>query len=99
MSHNINSRRTYFFDQIVITVATFPVAPQIKLPFKATHIVISNDSDDVSVKYSFLRPDIDGILLCDDQPFAMDGVSVDFVWFEKVAAGSDIPVRVWGWRL
>ena len=98
--HTVNSGRKYFFNQFTITVDAFPNTPQVKFPFLATKVVISNDSDDDSLVYSFLRPNVDGILLCDDGPFSMDNVAENRLWFKKLSpAAADIKIRVWAWRM
>ena len=75
----------------------FPSKAQLDFCFQATNVIISNDSDEDTLTYSFQRPKIHGELFCGDGPFAMDNIGAGKMWlrFEK---GTN-KVRVWAWRI
>lgn len=91
-------KRTFFYKSISVNVAAFPDEAQIKLPFRANHVIIVNKNKQETLTFSFQRPDVDGELDHLDGPIALDGVSVDKFWF-KAPTGKTISLRVWAWRL
>lgn len=100
MPNIVATRRNIFYDRQTISVTDFPNAPQFKFPFDATRVLIDarNRSDDaVIVKFSFLNPELDGELFCEDGPLAFDELKEARMWL-KVDTGS-ADVRVWAWRL
>lgn len=91
------SRRNFFYLNTVISNLSFPNAPQIKLPFQASKIIIANDSDKSVLSFSFGIPDLDGELFCTDMPITFEGVGKGRLWF--FTDGAPNKLRVWAWRL
>lgn len=97
----MTSTRTFFYEKIVLGAladGAFPIKPQIKLPFTASHIIIKNDANNTDITFSFLFPNVDGELLAKEQPIAFDCLSVGRVWFFKGAGQPNAQVRIWAWR-
>lgn len=97
----VAGKRTFFYSKISVGAqadGAFPSQAQIKIPFQATHVIISNDSDKTDVTFSFNRPNIDGELLKKEQPITFDGLSIGKIWFFKTLGGENAQVRVWAWR-
>lgn len=95
------SRRGFFYKRIAITATTFPSAPQIKIPFSATRILIvhRNLKAQEIISFSFLRPNLDGELFPDDTHLAMDGLIESRVWFfTNQTQNQNAEIRVWAWR-
>src|SRR5690348_4677726 len=95
----VQTRRNFFYKRISVGPTAFTNKPQIEIPFTATHIIISNDSTNNDVGFSFLKPALDGELFKNNAPITFDGVSVTKVWFMKLANGQNPSVRIWAWRL
>jgi len=87
--------QNFFYKRSEIGLTEFPDEAQIKIPFQATRLIVSNDSD-TQVDLSFKHPSLHGELLKDDSPLVLDGVSVGKIWFRSPQNAS---VRVWAWRL
>lgn len=87
--------QNFFYKRAEIGSLEFPDEAQIKIPFQATRLIVSNDSD-AQVDLSFKHPSLHGELLKDDSPLVLDGVSVGKIWFRSQQNAS---VRVWAWRL
>lgn len=99
--HQTIGQRTFFYKKISVGAqanGVFPSNAQIKFPFQATHVIITNDSDKTNLTFSFNRPDVDGELLKKEQPVTFDGISAGKVWFFKEADKENVQVRVWAWR-
>lgn len=88
------SGRNFFYKNVQITDIAFPSTPQIKLPFMASKVIISNDSD-LQVDFSFLKPNLDGELFCEDGPITFDCLGEGRLWFKSPGTAG---VRVWAWR-
>lgn len=78
----------------------YPSKAQIEIPFTAQRIVISNESQNSDIEFSFNGgSEIHGELFKKDTPLVMDGVEQNKIWFKKIGDGADLPsVRVWAWR-
>lgn len=87
--------KNFFYNRSEIGLTEFPDEAQVKIPFQATRLIISNDSD-AQVDISFKRPSLHGELFKDDSPLVLDGVSVGKIWIRSQQNAS---VRVWAWRL
>lgn len=87
--------QNFFYKRSEIGSLEFPDEAQIKIPFQATRLIVSNDSD-AQIDLSFKHPSLHGELLKDDSPLVLDGVSVGKIWFRSPHSAS---VRVWAWRL
>lgn len=88
------SSKTFFYTRVKIAVKDFPSDAQIKIPFLASKIIISNDTDP-RLDFSFQAPHLHGELFCDDDPIVMDNLSVGKVWFKSESSSE---ARVWAWR-
>lgn len=93
----VQSKRNFFYRRISVNSSSFPSRAQIEIPFLATHLILTNDSDTQPISFSFLNPDIDGELFKKEQPIAFDGISVNKVWFFRTGS-KPVQVRVWAWR-
>ena len=87
--------KTFFYKTTEIGDKAFPDDAQIKIPFLASRLIISNDSEK-KLSFSFSPPDIHGDLFRDDNPIVFDGISFGKIWFK---AEENSNVRVWAWRL
>lgn len=99
--HRTTGNRTFFYKKLSVGAqanGSFPSQAQIKFPFQATHVIISNDSDQTDLTFSFNTPDIDGELFKKEQPVTFDGISVGKLWFFKETDKPNAQVRVWAWR-
>jgi len=94
----VQATRTFFYEpSLTITATAFTSAPDLRFPFTANRVILSNDSDTNIVTFSFLAPNIDGELFCTDGPIVFDWLNQDRLWF-KVNSG-DAKIRIWAWRL
>jgi len=90
--------RNFFYTELDVSVTAFPSTAQIKFPFQATRVIIAMNGK-ADLHFSFQKPNIDGRLVPDDAPLAMDGLSEGRLWFKKVAVGPAVlAIRVWAWR-
>jgi len=95
------SRRGFFYKRIPVNVDIFPNAPQIKIPFQATRILIvhRNLKAQEVISLSFLRPNLDGELFPDDTHLAMDGLSEGRLWFKTTETQNpNAEIRGWAWK-
>lgn len=86
--------KTFFYKRIKVAIKDFESEAQVKIPFLATKIIISNDSDP-RLDFSFQAPELHGELFCDDDPIVMDNLSVGKVWFRSESTSE---ARIWAWR-
>lgn len=87
----------------IVDVDDNVISNKLELPTNLTTFVISNDSDDFIIEYSFDGRNLDGELWCDDGPFSQDCASEGYIYFRlpensNVGPNDKIQVRVWGWR-
>ena len=88
--------RNFFYQRVTVPAGTvFTDAPQLTLPFQASRIIIARGEEKTSLAFSFLAPNVDGELLCDDGPITFDGLNEGRLWFRATAQTT---VRVWAWR-
>ena len=87
--------KNFFYQRLDVGLKDFPSQAQVTIPFLATRLILSNDTD-AELGFSFQGPNLHGELFCDDDPIVFDGISVGKVWFKSV---SNSKVRVWAWRL
>ena len=85
----------FYFIEKEVTVGAFTDAPDIKFGFQATHVIITNDTKN-TLFFSFLKPDLDGILYEKDGPLALDGLAEGRMWL-RAEAGKPTKVRIWAW--
>lgn len=97
----VKSNRGFFYKRLLITVNSFPNAPQVKLPFQATRIMLAsrNLKSLEIISFSLLKPDLDGEIFCEDSPIAMDGLSEGRLWFKTTETSNQTgEIRIWAWR-
>lgn len=94
------STRGFFYIRIPVSNTAFPSAPQIKLPFQATRIVLAPlfVKQNEIIQFSYLAPNLDGELMTNDLSVAFDGLSEGRIWFRVVTPSSTAEIRVWAWR-
>lgn len=92
-------RPDFYYKRLTISATAFPDEQQVHFPFSANHVIISSDSDQLYVKFSFLPPNLDGELFKKEQPIVFDGVHINRIWFSREANNKPNPeVRVWAWK-
>lgn len=88
-----------FFYKRVEVGDQYPSKAQIEIPFTAQRIVISNESQQTDIAFSFNGSELHGELFKKDTPLVMDGVEQTKIWIKKINEGAALPqVRVWAWR-
>jgi len=100
VSHTTDGTRKIFYKRLAVVPLDFPSKAQIILPFQATHIVISNESNKRATLFSFNGTALDGELFKKESPITFDGISEGKMWFKRDGKENDQPgeVRVWAWR-
>jgi hypothetical protein len=100
MSGQIN--RNFYFNLIDVSrnydSLGFNKKPDIILPFTPTSLMISNESNDKTLYFSFNGSSLDGILFKKETPITFDHGAWTKLHFAKEAGDPPIKVRVWAWR-
>ncbi len=99
----ILSGRNFFFTNIDVNrefeTLGFTRTPDIVFPSTVTHVMISNESNEKTLYFSFNGSDTDGILFRKETPISFDGLAISRLHFAREQGGGvPIKIRVWGWR-
>lgn len=97
------SGRNFFFDSVKVPhIFTedqpFNSTPTIVLPFTPTSLIITNDSTNKILYFSFNGRDIDGFLNPKETPITFDGGTWAKLYLSKSSGGLPITARIWAWR-
>jgi len=91
--------RTVFYDSIEISIENYSVKEQFSIPFTANHVIITNESNNQDIEFSFDGSTRHGELFGGETPVTFDGLEINKIWIKRLApGGSDPIIRVWAWR-
>lgn len=98
----ITGRNNFFFDIVDVNrnfdTQGFDKTSPIIFPFTPTSIMISNESNEKTLYFSFNGVDVNGILFEKETPITFDGGSWTKLFLAREDATVPIKVRVWAWR-